>query len=180
MAAEHTTEGTLAPGEAHAEGGLPQMNVETFASQIFWLVLTFTFLMVVLARFATPNIRGAMEDRAGKIQGDLKSAEDLHRQAADSQASYEAALGAAKARAHALADENRKKVTGEIDALKAEAEAISQSAMAEAEGLIAESRRTAGAHIRTSAVAAAAEIVHRLIGEQISEADAAKALEAGS
>jgi F-type H+-transporting ATPase subunit b len=178
MAEQLTTEGTLAPGEAHAEGGLPQMNVDTYASQIFWLVVTFTLLMVILSRFATPNIRGAIEGRQNKIQGDLDSAENLHNQAAESQEAYEAALAAAKARALSLADENRKKVTAEIDALKAEADAISQSAMAEAENLIDEARRTAGAHVKSTAVAAATEIVERLIGETVSEADAARAVEA--
>ena len=175
MAAEHT-EGTLAPGEVHAEGGLPQMNVDTYPSQLFWLFVTFVFLLVVMSRVAMPNIRGALEGRRSQIEGDLGSAEELHRQAADSLKAYEASLAAARGRALALADENRKKVLAEVEAEKAEAEAKSAAAMAEAETRIAEARQSAAAHVRSSATEAAAEIVERLIGERVSESDATNAI----
>lgn len=178
MAAEHTEEGTLAPGEAHAEGGLPQMNVDTFASQIFWLVVTFTFLMVVLSRFAMPNIRGGLERRRGQIQGDLDSAQELGKQAAESLEAYESSLASARGRALALADKNRKKVVTEIEAQKINAEAKSQAAMAEAERKINESRQSAAAHIRKTAAGAAIDVVEHLIGERVANEDADKAIEA--
>jgi len=180
MAVEHTEEGTLAPGEAHAEGGLPQMNVDTFASQIFWLVVTFTFLMIVLSRFAMPNIRGGMERRQNQMEGDLGSAEELRRQAAMSLEAYESSLAGARGRALALADENRKKVIGEIEAQKAQAEMKSQATMAAAERQIDEARQNAAAHIRKTAAEAAIEMVERLIGERVTQSDAAKAIEARS
>jgi len=180
MAVEHTEEGTLAPGEAHAEGGLPQMNVDTFASQIFWLVVTFTFLVIVLSRFAMPNIRGAMDRRQNRIEGDLGSAEELRRQAAESLEAYESSLGSARDRALALADENRKKVISEIEAQKTDAEVKSQAAMAEAERRIDEARQDAAAHVRRTAAGAAVDVVERLIGEHVIETDAEKAIEARS
>jgi len=180
MAVEQTEEGTLAPGEAQAEGGLPQMNVETFASQIFWLVVTFTFLMIVLSRFAMPNIRGAMERRQNRIETDLGSAEELRRQAAESLEAYESSLASARGRALALADENRKKVIGEIEAQKSEAEARGQAAMAAAERRIEEARQNAVAHVRKTAAGAAVDVVERLIGERVTEADAENAIEARS
>ena len=178
MAAEHIQEGTLAPGEAHAEGGLPQMNVDTYASQIFWLVVTFTFLMVVLSRFAMPNIRGGLERRQNQIQGDLDAAQNFGKQAAASLEAYETALGSARGRALALADENRKKVVAEIEAQKDEAEAKAQTAMAKAEQKINEARQSAAAHVRKSAAVAAADVVERLIGERVSDSEVDKAIEA--
>jgi F-type H+-transporting ATPase subunit b len=178
MAADHTEEGTLAPGEAHAEGGLPQMNVDTYASQIFWLVVTFTFLMVVLSRVAMPNIRGGLERRQNKIQGDLDAAQELGKQAAESLEAYEASLASARGRALALEDESRRKVLADIETQKDEAEAKSQAAMAEAEQRIAAARKSAAENVRKSAAGAAADVVERLIGERVSEADADKAVEA--
>jgi F-type H+-transporting ATPase subunit b len=154
------------------------MNVDTFASQIFWLVVTFTFLMIVLSRFAMPNIRGAMDRRQNQIEGDLRSAEELRRQAAESLEIYESSLASARGRALALADENRKKVMGEIEAQKAEAEVRSQAAMAAAERRIDEARQNAAAHVRMTAAGAAIEVVERLIGERVTETDAEKAIEA--
>ncbi len=178
MAADHTQEGTLANGEAHAEGGLPQMNVDTYASQLFWLVVTFTFLLVVLSRFAMPNIRGGLERRQSQLQGDLDAAQDLGQQANESLEAYETALASARVRALALADENRKKVVAEIEAQQLEAEEKSQVAMTEAEKRIHAARQNAAAHVRHSAAEAAADVVERLIGEHVSETDAGKAIKA--
>jgi F0F1-type ATP synthase membrane subunit b/b' len=50
--------------------------------------------------------------------------------------------------------------------------------MAAAEKTIAAAREGASAHIRTTAQGAAIEIVERLIGERVSEADAADAVAA--
>jgi F-type H+-transporting ATPase subunit b len=180
MAAEHTEEGTLAPGEAHAEGGLPQMNVDTYASQIFWLVVTFTFLLVVLSRIAMPNIRGGLERRKNQIEGDLGAAEELRRQATESLEQYETALAGARGRAVALADKTRKTVMGEIETQKTEAEAKSQATIAKAERRIDEARQDAAAHVRKTAAGAAIDVVERLIGERVSEADAENAIEARS
>ncbi|MEM7072351.1 MAG: F0F1 ATP synthase subunit B', partial [Pseudomonadota bacterium] len=43
---------------AHAasEGGLPQLDTSSFASQIFWLVVCFACFYLVLARIAMPRI----------------------------------------------------------------------------------------------------------------------------
>jgi F0F1-type ATP synthase membrane subunit b/b' len=79
-----------------------------------------------------------------------------------------------------LADENRKKVIGEIEAQKSEAEARGQAAMAAAERRIEEARQNAAAHVRKTAAGAAVDVVERLIGERVTEADAENAIEARS
>nr|TFG54534.1 MAG: hypothetical protein E4H34_02435 [Hyphomicrobiales bacterium] len=180
MAAEQLEEGTLAPGEEHAEGGLPQMNVDTFASQIFWLVVTFTFLLVVLSRILLPNIRAGLDQRKNQIDGDLGSAEELRGQAAESLKKYETSLTDARGRALALVETNRKKVIGEIEAQKLEAEAKGQAAMTAAEQRISEARQSAAAHVRAMASQAAIDVVERLIGERVSDTDAEKAIGAGN
>lgn len=169
-----TTEGTEAPGGP----GLPQMNAATFPSQIFWLAVTFVFLLVVLSRVALPRIGGAIEARRSRIEGDLGTAEKLREEAAAALKAYEAALAEARGRALALADENRKRIGGEIEALKNAADAQSQTALAAAEVRIAASRQAAMAHVRGAAAEAASDIVERLIGERIPAGEAAKAVEA--
>ena len=174
MAAPETTiEGTVAPAQ-HA--GLPQMDTTTFPSQVFWLAVTFGLLFVVLSRMTLPMIAGSIGARRNRIEGDLGAAEQLRSDASAALAAYEAALGAARGRALALAEENRKRITGEVDALKNTAEAQSQTTIAAAEKSIATSRQAALAHVRTAAGEAAADIVERLIGERITPADAAKAV----
>jgi F-type H+-transporting ATPase subunit b len=168
-----TTEGTAVP-EGHA--GLPQMNVGTFPSQIFWLVVTFGLLFLVLWRKTLPMIEGVIGQRRGRIEGDLGTAESLRKEAQGALAAYEAALVKARDRAHQLADENKKSIAGELDRLKAAADAQAQNAFAIAERRIAAERGKAIAGVRTAAAEAAAEIVERLIGVPVSAEDAAKAI----
>src|SRR6476659_8744964 len=101
-AAAETTTGTQVP---EGRAGLPQMDVETFPSQVFWLVVTFGLLFIVLWRNTLPMIAGAIGARRGQIDGDLGAAEARRKDAAGALQAYEAALASAKSRAHALADE---------------------------------------------------------------------------
>ena len=53
---------------------MPQLNPEFFISQLFWLVLTFTFLFVFLWRISLPKISSVLEKRETKINNDIETA----------------------------------------------------------------------------------------------------------
>ena len=172
-AADGTTEGTVAP-EGHA--GLPQMSTGSYPSQIFWLAVTFGLLFLVLWRITLPMVSGAIGARRNKIEGDLGAADNSRKSAADALASYETALAQARGKAHQLADENRKRIVAEIDAMKASADAQAQAAMSEAETRIAAERTKSVAGVKTAAAEAASSIVERLIGTPVSMDEAARAV----
>jgi len=91
------------------------MDVSTFPSQLFWLVVTFGLLLVVMNKVALPGIAGGLANRKARIDGDLADAENAHKTAAEALAQYEAALAQARAKALANADQNRKRLNAEID-----------------------------------------------------------------
>ena len=163
----------MAPAE-HA--GLPQMDISTFPSQVFWLVVTFGLLFLVLSRMTLPMIAGAIGARRNRIEGDLSTAESFRKDAANALAAYEAALAQARGKAHHLADENRKRIVAEIEQMKAAADAEAHASMAEAEKRIAGERGKAVTGVRAAAAEAAADIVQRLIGRTVSIEDAAAAV----
>jgi F-type H+-transporting ATPase subunit b len=170
-AAEETIEGTAEP----AEGGLPQMNADTFPSQIFWLVVTFGLLFLVLWRVTLPMIAGTLGQRRNRIEGDLGAAESLRKDAQAALADYESALGGARTRAHLLADENKKRVVKDIEAQRAAADSQAATAMSTAETRIAAEKARAGAGVTAAAAEAASVIVERLIGAAVG-LDEAKAV----
>lgn len=175
VAAEGIIEGTAEPAE---QAGLPQMDVGTFPSQIFWLAVTFGLLFLMLWRMTLPMIESTIGARRGRIEGDLGAAEDLRKNAQIALSDYESALAQARTRAHQLADENRKRVVDEIDTMKAAADMDVQRATAAAEARIAAERTKALAGVRSAAAEAAAVIVERLIGTPVSGDEAAKAVPA--
>ncbi len=171
--------GTTATSEVPAKGaGFPPFKTETFPSQIFWLVITFAFLFVVLWRIAGPGIKSVLVTRRGKIDGDLATAQKHRADAEGASAAYQSALAAARGRAQALAEENRKRIGGEIDRAKADADAAAQSDIAKAEARIAASRGEARSHVAKAAQDAAIAIVARLTGDTVPADEAAGAVRA--
>jgi F-type H+-transporting ATPase subunit b len=170
-----TIEGTEKAGAP--EAGLPQMNPEHFASQIFWLAITFGLLFLLLSRIALPRIEGALALRKNRIEGDLAAAERARKEASDALTAYEAALAQARGRALALADDNRKRIVGEIESLKHSADAEAQEAMSRAEARIAAERTRAEGNIRSAAAEAAASIVERLLGVAVTVDEATNAVD---
>ena len=64
---------------------MPQLNPEFFVSQLFWLVVTFSFLLVFLWRISLPRIGSILEKRDKKINDDFATAKKLQEEAESSQ-----------------------------------------------------------------------------------------------
>jgi F-type H+-transporting ATPase subunit b len=60
---------------------MPQLNPEFFVTQLFWLVVTFSFLLVFLWRISLPRIGNVLEKRQRKISEDLTTAKELQNEA---------------------------------------------------------------------------------------------------
>ncbi len=173
MAEPVTTATTEVPKK---EGGFPPFDTTTFPSQLFWLAVTFGFLFVVLWRVSGPRIKGAISLRRGAINSDIEAAQKARGDADSASAAYQTALAAARARANALAEENRQTLNAEIAREKAKAEAEAQTAMSAADARIAETRQAARGAVTQAAQEAAIAIVARLTGETVSAAEAAQAV----
>jgi F-type H+-transporting ATPase subunit b len=170
-----TTAGTEQP---EASIGFPPFKAETFPSQLFWLTITFAFLFVVLWRISGPAIKSVIAERRGRINDDVRTAEQHRRDSEAAAAAYESSLASARGRAHALAEENRKRIAADIDKAKAAGDAEAATAAAAADARIAKMRDDAKAHIQNAARDAAVSIVARLTGETVSNDDAAAAVKA--
>ena len=75
---------------------MPQLNPEFFISQLFWLVLTFTFLFVFLWRISLPRINSVLEKRESKINEDVAVAKQLQAEAEEIQKKIDNQLNQAK------------------------------------------------------------------------------------
>ena len=76
---------------------MPQLNPEFFVSQLFWLVVTFSFLFIFLWRISLPRIGNALERREEKINEDLTTAKELQIEAEKIQETIENQLKQARA-----------------------------------------------------------------------------------
>lgn len=85
--------------DAHHEGsssGLPQLDVSTYPSQLFWLFVTFAILYVIFSMKTLPEISSTLEGRQEHIKSELDQAERSKAQAESAQRAYEGNLEQAR------------------------------------------------------------------------------------
>ena len=78
---------------------MPQLNPEFFVSQLFWLVVTFSFLLVFLWRISLPRIGSVLDKRERKISEDLATAKKLQAEAENIQEQIDSQLIQARSQA---------------------------------------------------------------------------------
>tara|TARA_Y100000590_G_scaffold455547_1_gene604423 strand:+ start:4754 stop:5248 length:495 start_codon:yes stop_codon:yes gene_type:complete len=75
---------------------MPQLNPEFFISQLFWLLITFSFLLFFLWKISLPRIGKVLEKRQAKINNDLIEAKELQKEAEKIQVQIDEQLRNAK------------------------------------------------------------------------------------
>jgi F-type H+-transporting ATPase subunit b len=173
----HAATAAETSGAAAAERGatgLPQLAVDTFASQIPWLLVTLVVLYLILSKVALPKIGGVIEERHDAIEDDLDRAADFKRKSEEAGAAYDKALADARAQAQEIAAATRAAIQVDVDAAIAKADAEIAAKTAEGEKRIAEIR--AGALASVEQVASeVAEALVAAIAPEAADADAVKA-----
>ncbi len=155
---------------------MPQLDISAWPPQLFWLAVTFIALYIVIARVAIPRTGGAIAKRKATIEGDLAQAQKLKADTDKAIQAYEAVLAEARAGAHGIAQANRDKLAGEIDAERAKLDRALGAKIAEAEKQIAAAKTKALEDVRAVAAELATSIVAELIGAKVSKAAAAAAV----
>jgi F-type H+-transporting ATPase subunit b len=84
---------------------MPQLDPTWFASQLFWLAITFAVLYTVLARAVLPPLQNIVARREGTIEGDIATAEAMKEQAEAARQDYERTLAEARDRAQQLVND---------------------------------------------------------------------------
>jgi F-type H+-transporting ATPase subunit b len=155
---------------------MPQLDISTWPPQLFWLAVTFIALYFVISRVAIPRTGGVIALRKSTIDGDLASAQKLKIETENAVKSYEAALADAKAKANAIATENRNTLNAEIEAERAKLDAALGAKIATAEKKVAASRDKALQEVAGMAADIAIQIVQQLTGAKVTKAAAAAAV----
>ena len=147
----------------HGSGGLPQLNIESFGTQIFWLVVGMVVLFWLMSKVALPRIASVLEERADAIASDLDQAEEYKRKAEEAEAAYEQALADARGRAQEIAGETRAEIQKDVDAAIAKADAEIAARTAEGEKRIAEIRESAMAAVDEVATETAQAVIEAIM-----------------
>jgi F-type H+-transporting ATPase subunit b len=155
---------------------MPQLDVNFWPPQLFWLAVTFLVLYFVISKVVIPRTGGVIAGRQNQIDSDLASAQRFKEDTDKAVAEYEKALAVARDKAHAIAQETRNRLSGEVDTARAKLEGELAKKIAQAEKSIQATRSKALASVSEFAADIAADIVSQLTGTSVTKADAAKAV----
>ncbi len=154
---------------AAGEVKLPQLDIQSYASQIFWLIISFFVLYFLVAKVTVPRISEVMEERQERIADDLDKAESLKKEAEQVEAEYE------KSQRDALDKGNAIKRAAQEDAAanRDQAEAAERERVAnmlqDAEARIAAASAEAVGNIRSVAGGVVGDAVAKLAGLKVAD-----------
>ena len=157
---------------------MPQIAqlAETYASQIFWMLVFFGIVFFVIGRGMVPKVMATVDARDRQIAEDLAAAEAARKSADAEEEAWRVSSNNQRADAQAVIAKAKAKAIAASDKSLAAAAAKIESRLAEADARIGTARDNALGEITAIASEAAGDIVARLTGTSVDAKLAQKAV----
>lgn len=156
---------------------MPQLNPESFPSQLFWLAVTFIILYVLMTWIGLPRLAGVLEARRRRREEDLARAAEMQAQAEAANQEFQRAMAEARAQAQAVLKETSDRLAAEAAERQRALAASLAEQIDEAERRIAATKQQALAEVRGIAVDVGRSVVEKLTGAAPDEAGVAAAVD---
>lgn len=159
---------------------MPQISqlAATYASQIFWLLLTFGIVFVVIGLGMVPKIQGTVDQRDKTVTDDLAAAEVARAAGDQAEEAWRTRENAIRAEAQKVLAEARAAAAKATEKTLGEANDRIAARLTVEEGRIADASKAAMGEIEAVAADAAQSIVSRLSGANVSDGEARDAVKA--
>ena len=159
---------------------MPQLSQigEIYASQLFWLAIVFALIYFGIGKAMVPKIERTIDNRNGKIAGDLAAAEAARVSAQQSEQDYQTGLESARSQALREIGEAKAQATTSAEAKVKAGDAAMADQLVQATTRIATSKQQALAEIETATVDAVQDIVAKLSGVAVDRAGIAQQVKA--
>ena len=156
-----------------AEAGMPQLNPEFWAAQIFWLILVFSFLYLAIWKIFLPKITYSIENRKSRVVNDLDEAEKLKERAEKKLNEYNQIITASKKEAKKIIEDSRKKLDQDIENKKQKFSNEIEKELLKAENEIKALKEASISSINNIASETSAEIIKKIINVDVNKSNVA-------
>ena len=150
-----------------AEGGIPQLNTEFWASQIFWLILIFSILYIIIWKIFLPKITEIIENRKSRIIGDLNEAQKLKENAEKKLNEYNKIIEDTKKEAKRIIEDNKKKLENDIKSKKQKFNEEIEKELISVEKEIKSLKKSSISSINKIAVEVSSEVIRQIVGAEM-------------
>ena len=152
-----------------SEAGMPQLNPEFWASQIFWLILIFSSLYLIIWKIFLPKITYTLENRKSRIVNDLNEAEKLKENAEKKLKEYNTIIENSKKEANKIIEDSRKKLEQDIENKKKKFNEEIEKEVKLAEKEIIDLKKTSMLNINNIAAETSFDIIKQIVGIEVSK-----------
>ena len=157
---------------------MPQIAqiMETYGSQLFWLVICFGLIYLVIGRGMMPKIQGTVQMREKRIADDAAAARLAHNQADELEETYKVRQAEARDAAHGVVVAARNKASKNAERRLGDADKRVAETLAAAEAELHSQRDAALSELENSATEAAQDIFAKLTGSKVTKTQARSAV----
>ena len=152
-----------------AEAGMPQLDPTYWASQAFWLILTFTVLYISIAKLYLPKIKNNLDDRENKIKDDLDAANKFKDLSELKLKEYEKILENSKKEVIKIHLESKNKLDKDIQAKKDVMDKEIETEITKAQQEINELKKNSILDIQNISKDLASNIIENISGDELNE-----------
>ena len=162
----------LLPNQAFSsEAGMPQLNPEFWAAQIFWLVLIFSSLYLVVWKIFLPKITYSIENRKSKVVNDLNETKKLKDNAEKKLERYNLIIENSKKEAKKIIEDSRKKLDRDIESKKQKFNIEIEKELVSAEKEIIDLKKSSILNIKNIAADISGEIINQIINTEVNKSN---------
>ena len=152
-----------------AEAGMPQLDPTYWASQAFWLILTFTVLYISIAKLYLPKIKNNLDDRENKIKDDLDAANKFKDLSELKLKEYEKILENSKKEVIKIHLDSKNKLDKDIQTKKDVIDKEIETEITKAQKEIAELKKNSISDIQNISKDLASNIIENISGDKLNE-----------
>ena len=160
-----------------SETGMPQLDPEFWAAQVFWLILIFSTLYLVIWKIFLPKITYSIENRKSRIVNNIDEAQKLKESAEKKLKEYNEIIQNSKKEANKIIEDSRKKLDRDIEEKKQKFNNDIEKELLTVEKEIKDTKRNSISKIGKIAAETSAEMVKKLIDAEINKSNVSAIVE---
>jgi len=154
-----------------SEAGMPQLNPEFWAAQIFWLILIFSSLYLIIWKIFLPKITYSIENRKSRVVNDLDEAQKLKENAEKKLDEYNEIIKESEKEAKKIIEDNKKKLDRDIENKKQKFNDEIEKELVATEEEIKDLKKSSISNINHIATETTTEIIKQIINTQVNKSN---------
>ena len=149
-----------------SEVGMPQLDPEFWAAQVFWLILIFSILYLIIWKIFLPKITYSIENRKSRLVNDLDEVQKLKENAEKKLNEYNIIIEKSKKEAKKIIEDSKKKLDQDIENKKQKFNDEIEKELLATEDEIKDLKKSSISNINHIATETTTEIIKQIINTQ--------------